>query len=1380
MEIDKPATIVITGVRPIDVSNRRTALETISTSKNRPPEFPRAPREYIPYPDEEISIMLPSAPPSAPTNSIFATLLPVLGVLMMVSFGIYAANATAQGQTGGIPIFALMSLPMALVSVVGGLAKYWSDNKKYKKELEIRKAKYEEYLSSITAKLVNLSQAQREASLAAHSSLVTCQQIVQQRIPTKLWARENGDPDFLEIRLGIGETSSTFQVTIPNQTQFQILTDPLEEKARAIVPRFSKINNMVVALPLLQIGAAGWIGKSINLVKTVRSALLHLATHHAPSEVKIVVLSSEEEANEWEWVRWLPHNWSDGREKRFFANNKPTQAIVMGQLENILKQRANQQVLQKDTEGLQIPVYVVVVADINIWRGPQSIKFTPILELLLKDGPKLGAFPIFLAGKISRVPKACKAVVNLENTPATLKLLGTTPKNLNFVPDVVELYQAWLFAQAMAPIRLEETGGGASNLPGTVRLTELIGAPRIEEINVLEIWNQSNPFDTLAVPIGIGAGGKRLLLDLHEKSHGPHGLVAGTTGSGKTALLSTYLALAALHYHPHELGFIGIDFKGGDLIRELKDIPHMIGTMTNLDGSGPDRAIKILRGEIKKRQNRFNQAGIGNIYDYQKMYRKGDSDAPLPMPHLVIVCDEFAELKKEHPEFIRELVSISRVGRSLGIHLILATQKPAGVVSDEIWANSHFHLCLKVASLEDSREMLRRNEAAEITQKGRAYFQVGMNEVFELFQAAWGDAPYIPHDTTTQDVRISRVGVDGAREEIWPPRSVATGTGKTQIQELAARIIQVCAENGIRRLDDIWPPDLSEQIDKTLGQILLDTGWDGVTWSQNVQQVAPVLGIIDNPDQQRQEILRINLEASGHLAIFGSSGSGKTTAIQTLVTSMCSELTPERVHIYLLDYAGRNLSVFERMPHVGAVISNGENERLKRFFMFLGEEIERRKKMIEMDQTMNAFRANHPDRVVAEIVVVLDGYSHFAESFKLQTYTTEVDNIIRIASQGGNLGIHLIVGTDQVKSFPTKLLGNIKEVVCTELNDQSDYSSVIGRTGGLFPPKDRPGRGLIKQVPVKEFQATLPAESPLELKLLAEKMDQSWHGERARQVPVLPEILSISDLPAITQKKYPQKLGLTVPLALDLSKPDLPPFNLSLESNAHFWLSGLAQSGKTSLLQTWLLSLAEAYSPQLFRFYLVDLSWGNLEALKVLPHSIGCINDAVEFKSLDIKEQLADYLNIDFSLQKPFAIEDLEKPEVVLAVDGMGALQKGLAGDKNAEKNRDFLLSLLRVKNARFHTLISGLPVEFGGGMTMNPIGETLRGLQRGVWLGDGTNGEVSSFNFQFTPGETIKGLTKGVAFSVNRGKYTTIKLASCHVGIPSMEDRIQNIISGK
>lgn len=1375
---------VVTGVRKLIVPSGDSSVrpfQDLDPAARRPPEFSCVPRDYVPYPDDEIAVQLPPAEPTPPATSLLTIMMPVLGAILMVSFSVYAASMNSQSQS--IPMFAFMSLPMALVSFTIGGVNYFRSRKKYKLQIETRQTRYLEYLKQKNAELTALAQNQREASLSAHPAMKECYQYACSLVPARLWERENGDPDFLDVRLGMGENLSTFSIKIAESSQFQVNPDPLEQQARGLQSAYARVPNVGVALPLMAVGAAGWVGKRDGIIDATRAFLLHLTAHHTPREVKVVVLTSEKEAGEWDWVRWLPHNWSDGREVRLFANSNATQASVLNYIETVLKQRQNQQINQ-DRAAAPIPFFVIIWADQNLWRGSDAVKFAPLVHMILENGRKLGAYSLFLAEQIARIPKECEAVVEVNGPNGLLKLLGTKPQKITYTPDYLDRSSAWEFAQKLAPVRLAEAGGGASNLPSTIPLLELIGAAKIDEVDVLALWKQSEPHKNLSVPIGIGAGGNRLFLNLHEKGHGPHGLVAGTTGSGKTALLSTYLALAALYYHPHELSFLGIDFKGGDLIRDLKDLPHMVGTMTNLDGQGTSRAIKILRGEIKKRQGLFNQAGIGNIYDYQKMHRDNKPEASQPMPHLVIVCDEFAELKKEQPDFIRELVSISRVGRSLGIHLILATQKPAGVISDEIWSNSHFHLCLKVASLEDSREMLRRPEAADITQQGRAYFQVGMNEVFELFQAAWGDAPYTPQNSLSFQPKIKQVFADGKRVDIWPPKAAGASSGKSQIQALADHICETARKNNIERIADIWPVTLSECEGLTLEDVVPagQLAWDGKEWRNGNAKLQPVMGVKDDPERQRQDLLRVDLENDGHFVLFGGPGSGKTTCLQTLITSLALEHSPAEAHLYLIDYAGRNLTIFENLPHVGAVITQGENERLRRLLSMLIEEVERRKKLVENDQNLITYRKNHPNSSEPDLVVVLDGYSHFADAYKTQALPLELDLLNQIASQGGNLGIHLVMTTDQVKSFPAKLGSNIKALASLELNDLNDYISVVGRTGGLYPQKDKPGRGLVKGAPVLEFQSVQAAQTLPELKNLVETMRQSWQGKLPSQIPVIPDIVALSDLLPPGGVRPSLAPGLPVPLALNVARPNLAELQVSLNMGPHFWVSGLPQSGKTSLLQTWLLAMAECYSPDVFRFFLVDLGWGNLECLKDLPHSLGCISDAAELKTIRLQENLGDQINVDHSGTKPVAITDPTRPTVVFAVDGFNAFTKGLVSDmsdkeKIGEKNREYLMSLMRVKNARFHFMAAGMANEFAGTSSINPLGELLRGFQTGFWLGDAASDTTTTFNFMFSPSETKTGLPKGTSFFVNRGKYGVIKLATSHFGSLVINEWIERIV---
>jgi len=277
----------------------------------------------------------------------------------------------------------------------------------------------------------------------------------------------------------------------------------------------------------------------------------------------------------------------------------------------------------------------------------------------------------------------------------------------------------------------------------------------------------------MSVPIGVKAGGVLFNLDMHETGHGPHGLVAGTTGSGKSELLQTIIISLAINYHPRDLVFVLIDYKGGGMADVFKGMPHLVGTITNLEGNQTTRALLSIKSELLRRQKIFSEYDVNNIDKYQKLYYSGNNKEHMPaIPHLIMIADEFAELKQDQPDFMKELVSATRVGRSLGVHLILATQKPAGVVDDQIWSNSKFKICLKVQDEADSKDVIKRPDASMIKEPGRAFIQVGNDEIFELFQSAYSGADYDPEDEMLKDEnkakRIYRVYLNGKTEKIYP------------------------------------------------------------------------------------------------------------------------------------------------------------------------------------------------------------------------------------------------------------------------------------------------------------------------------------------------------------------------------------------------------------------------------------------------------------------------------------------------------------------------------------------------------------------------------------------------------------------------------------
>lgn len=300
----------------------------------------------------------------------------------------------------------------------------------------------------------------------------------------------------------------------------------------------------------------------------------------------------------------------------------------------------------------------------------------------------------------------------------------------------------------------------------------------------------------MAAPLGVNAKDEIVTLNLHEKAHGPHGLVAGTTGSGKSEILQSYILSAATIFHPYEIGFVIIDFKGGGMVNQFRDLPHLIGAITNIDGNEVQRSLKSIKAELMKRQNLFAEAGVNHIDKYIELYK--EKRVTVALPHLVIIVDEFAELKAEQPDFMKELISAARIGRSLGVHLILATQKPSGVVDGQIWSNSKFKLCLKVQSKEDSNEVLKTPLAAEIKEPGRAYLQVGNNEIFELFQSAYSGAPATMEDTEgSKEFQISQLNFAGMRKVVYQKKKEKRkdAHNKNQLEAIVEYIAAYCKKN---------------------------------------------------------------------------------------------------------------------------------------------------------------------------------------------------------------------------------------------------------------------------------------------------------------------------------------------------------------------------------------------------------------------------------------------------------------------------------------------------------------------------------------------------------------------------------------------------------
>ena len=414
---------------------------------------------------------------------------------------------------------------------------------------------------------------------------------------------------------------------------------------------------------------------------------------------------------------------------------------------------------------------------------------------------------------------------------------------------------------------------------------------RVEQLNCLNRWEDNDPISSLSVPVGIDQNGEIFKMDIHEKAYGPHGLVAGTTGSGKSEWIVTYILSLAVNFNPDEVQFVLIDYKGGGLAKSFENeemhikLPHLAGTITNLDKSEIFRSIAAIESELKRRQAMFNDAreklkeGSMNIYKYQQFYRKGLLDEPLS--HLLIICDEFAELKQQQPEFMEQLISTSRIGRSLGIHLILATQKPSGVVNEQIWSNSKFKVCLKVQDKNDSNEILKKPDAAFLKQTGAFYLQVGNDDYYNLGQSAWAGAKYYPSDIIKKQIDDSIQYIDNIGHTIGSFKEEDKKENQENQGEELLNIVSYISDLTKQiplKAPQLWLPNIPAKI--YLADIMKK--YNKVSKGRYNYEIA--IGEYDEPRKQMQGLLIIDL-AEGNVAIMGQGGSGVENLISTMIFS---------------------------------------------------------------------------------------------------------------------------------------------------------------------------------------------------------------------------------------------------------------------------------------------------------------------------------------------------------------------------------------------------------------------------------------------------------------------------------------------------------------
>ena len=617
-----------------------------------------------------------------------------------------------------------------------------------------------------------------------------------------LWNRNLYHKDFLMYRIGIGDVEFPMKIEFPEEV-FGDEENILWREAKKIKEHYEILHQIPVLLDMGRYSQIGIITKdTIAGMELVRSIILQIALCNCYTEVKIGCIYNKNkviQSQQWDFCRWLPHIWDANRQKRFIAGNEVEARRLFYDLLQIFKEREEVSISGKAEKIL--PHYILFVAEEQFLEGEMFSKY------ILDRGREYGLTVVWLDSMRKKLPNTCKMVLEINGGFTgryEIERHSQKKEKINF--DYTEKNIAEKLIRSISGIKVMEIEEKAG-IPEVVDFLGMYDVHTIEELHIKQRWEKNRIFESAKVLIGKKAGDEPFYLDIHERYHGPHGLLAGTTGSGKSEVLQTFILSMAVNFSPEAVCFLLIDYKGEGMSALFSELPHISGKISNLSDGQAYRAMVSIKSENKRRQRIFKECKVNNINDYTRLFNSGSVNEPIP--HLLIIIDEFAELKKAEPEFMQELISVAQVGRSLGVHLLLATQKPGGVVDDKIWSNSRFRICLKVQEREDSMDMLHNMDACQITQTGRGYLQVGNNEVYELFQAGWSGALFQQEDT---EVAACLVQTDGT---IYKRRKNAEKNREkkiTQLQAIKQYIIRFAKEKEYQEGRKLWLEPLSKYI----------------------------------------------------------------------------------------------------------------------------------------------------------------------------------------------------------------------------------------------------------------------------------------------------------------------------------------------------------------------------------------------------------------------------------------------------------------------------------------------------------------------------------------------------------------------------------------
>jgi S-DNA-T family DNA segregation ATPase FtsK/SpoIIIE len=1149
-----------------------------------------------PAPEMPAGELLLQAPPEIPPPPArqWTQVLTVLPMVAMMAAMLLMYSGSMAGSMRFV-IFGMMGVGMLGMIVMGFL----QGGGPSKREMGHARRKYLRHLAQHRLRLRRSVRGQRRTMEYLHPDPASLWSLAASY---RLWERRKDDQDFAVARIGTGPQGPAATLVAPDTKPLEEL-EPLSALAlRRFITTYSTVGRLPIAIAVNGFSRIHLRGDRDAALGLLRAILAQLATLQSPDDVRIAICTSEERRPDWEWVKWLPHALHPDRTDALGPLRLVAPAIQA--LESMLEEELSKRPRFDPEADIRVPgPHLVVVLDGGSIAGSDH---------LMTGG---GVEGVTIVDLTTMPPRALDRTTVVLDVDADGDLVSETIDGDAHLgrADSLGAVAAEGLARQLAPLRLTAGLRGDTPMSTELGLAELLDLGDPYEFDPSDTWEPRPNRDRLRVKLGIQADGVPIEIDLKESAQdgmGPHGLLIGATGSGKSELLRTLVLALAVTHPPSSLNFALVDFKGGATFTRLDALPHTSAVITNLADELHlvDRMTDAINGELIRRQELLRAAGnFSSLRDYEKARAAG---APLPeVPTLLVICDEFSELLSAKPDFIDMFVQIGRVGRSLGVHLLLASQRLEEGRLRGLETHLSYRIGLRTFSEMESRAVLGVADAFKLPRApGHGFLKVGTDQM-DRFRSAYvsgvyqratggGAAATGGEQLVLQEYTTSYLTAEidlGEEETPDQEPNEDTAVGETLLDILVDRL-----EGQGVPAHQVWLPplDQSPTLDSLL-PALVNHPQRGLTADSATiaGSLRPVLGTVDRPFEQRHDPLVLDLSgAAGHVLVLGAPQTGKSTVLRTLITSLALTHTPRETQFYCLDFGGGTLASIAGMPHVSGVCGRLDTGAVRRTVAEVATLLAKRERMFAEQQIdgMVTYRrlraeggfAEHPH---GDVFLVVDGWQTLRNDFP------DLEEMVGdIAARGLSYGVHVVAGC--ARSFDLRM--NVRDLFASrlELKIGDPIDSVINRRAAMSVPADAPGRGIAMSghqmlVALPRIDGVANADDlATGLNGLVEAVKAAWPGEPAPPVRLLPGLFSYEELPAKDETTGPD-----AGFAVGIHEHDLSPMRLDFAAHPHFFLLADTQSGKTSFLRALARRIETTYQPSEARIILVDHRRGLLD-----------------------------------------------------------------------------------------------------------------------------------------------------------------------------------------